>query len=159
MNLRIGNFGNWAIAFSLTGLIFFALQLLPNIVWLTVPPANDVLKHNSSAHAALNIIEQVGGVATVALLIILISRPGPQGRNGTWLLVGAAIFLLAYYAAWALYYRGNVAPWLLVAGIAAMPPLYYFFAACWMKDYLALIPCVPFGIAHIAITWSNYGLR
>ena len=58
--------------------------------------------------------------------------------------------------AWALYYQGNVSPWVLVLGIAAMPPLYYFFVASWMKDYLALVPCVIFGIAHVAITWSNY---
>ena len=40
------------IAFSLAGLLLYALQLLPNIIWLAMPPANDVLKHNSSPHAA-----------------------------------------------------------------------------------------------------------
>jgi hypothetical protein len=25
-----------------------------------------------------------------------------------------------------------------------------------LKDYLALVPCVIFGIAHVTITWSNY---
>ena len=144
------------IAFSLAGLLLYALQLLPNILWIAMPPANDVLKHNSSPHAAVNLVEQVFGIATAALLIIVITRAGNEGTNSSWLLLGAAGFLAGYYAAWVLYYRGNVSPWLLVSGIAAMPPLYFFFVAGWMKDYLALVPCVIFGIAHIAITWSNY---
>jgi hypothetical protein len=134
----------------------YALPLLPNIVWLVMPPPNDVLKHNSSPHAGLNLIEQLFGIATVALLIIVVSRAGTKGHNSPWLLLCAAVFLLGYYVAWVLYYQGNVSPWLLVLGLAAMPPLYYFFVASWMKDYLALIPCVIFGIAHVTITWSNY---
>ncbi len=156
MALRTGTLGGYVIAFSLTGLFLYALQLLPNIIWLVAPPANDVLKHNSSPHAALNLVEQVFGIATVALLIVVIRRPGTQGHNSAWLLLGAGVFLAGYYAAWVLYYRGNVWSWLLVVGIAAMPPLYYFFVASWMKDYLALVPCVVFGIAHVTITWSNY---
>ena len=156
MTLRIGSIGDYVIAFSLTGLLLYGLQLLPNIIWLAMPPANDVLKHNSSPHAALNLVEQFFGIATVALLIIVIRRAGTEGHNSSWLLLCAGVFLAGYYAAWVLYYRGNVSPWLLVAGIAAMPPLYYFFVASWMKDYLALVPCVIFGVAHVAITWANY---
>lgn len=156
MTLRIGSVGGYVIAFSLAGLLLYALQLLPNIIWLAMPPANDVLKHNSSPHAAVNLVEQVFGIATVALLIIVITRAGTEGANSSWLLLCGAAFLAGYYAAWVLYYRGNVSPWLLVIGIAAMPPLYFIFVASWMKDYLALVPCAIFGIAHIAITWSNY---
>lgn len=153
MRVRIGGYG---IAFSLAGLLLYGLQLLPNLIWLAAPPANDVLKHNSSPHPALNIVEQVFGVATVALLIVVISRAGTQTRNSPWFLVGAAFFLAGYYIAWAMYFRGNVSPWLLVVGIAAMPPLYYFAVATWMKDYPALLTGLFFGIAHVSITWTNY---
>ena len=156
MTVKLGSISDYVIAFSVTGLLLYTLQLLPNIIWLAMPPANDVLKHNSSPHAALNVVEQVFGIATVALLIIVIRRAGTEGRNSAWLLLCAAFFLAAYYAAWVMYYRGNVSPWLLVGGIAATPPLYYFFVASCMKNYLALIPCVIFGIAHITITWGNY---
>ena len=67
----------------MTGLLLYALQLLPNIIWLAMPPANDVLKHNSSPHASLNLVEQVFGIATVALLIIVITRAGTEGRNSS----------------------------------------------------------------------------
>ncbi len=42
MTLRIGTLGGYVIAFSLTGLLLCALQLLANIIWLAMPPANDV---------------------------------------------------------------------------------------------------------------------
>jgi hypothetical protein len=106
MTLRIGSIGGYVIAFSLAGLLLYALQLLPNIIWLAMPPASDVLKHNSSSHAAVNLVEQVFGIATVALLIIVITRAGTEGTNSSWLLLCAAVLLAGYYAAWVLYYQG-----------------------------------------------------
>ena len=100
MSIGIGGIGGYVITFSLAGLLLYALQLLPNIIWLAIPPANNVLKHNSSPHAVLNLVEQVFGIATVALLIIVINRPGTEGRNSAWLLISAVVFLAGYYAAW-----------------------------------------------------------
>ncbi|MFC3749581.1 hypothetical protein [Paenibacillus sp. GCM10012306] len=145
---------NYVLGFSLTGLLLYALQLLPNIVWMLSPPANNVLTKNSSVYPILNITEQVFGIMTVALLILLINKSSE--RNSAIYLGLALLFLIGYYIAWVLYYNGVVAPWLLIIGIAAMPPLYFFFVGLWMKNYVVLIPSVIFGIAHIVITSSNY---
>ncbi len=146
--------GNYVFGFSLWGLILYALQLLPNIIWMLAPPANNVLTKNSSAYPILNIVEQVFGIITVAILILLINKGGRRNSN---LYIGLAIlFLVGYYIAWIFYNKGVVSPWLLIIGIAAMPPLYFFFVALWMKNYAALIPCVIFGVTHITITCSNY---
>lgn len=145
---------NYVFGFSMIGLLFYALQLLPNIIWMLAPPANNVLTKNSSPHQILNIIEQVFGIMTVAMLILLINKNAERNNN---LYLGLAIlFLLGYYFAWVFYYRGVVSPWLLITGIAAMPPLYFLFVGLWMNNYVALIPCVIFGITHIAITCSTY---
>lgn len=85
----------------------------------------------------------------------MISRAGTEGRNTAWLLLSAVVFLAGYYAAWVLHYQGSLAPVTRVRH-RRHAALYYFFVASWMKDYLALVPCVIFGIAHVAITWSNY---
>jgi hypothetical protein len=45
VSLRIGSIGGSAIAFSLTGLLLYAPELLLNIIWLAMPPANDVRTH------------------------------------------------------------------------------------------------------------------
>ena len=144
----------YKLGFSGTGLILYALQLLPNILWLLMPPANDVLAENSSPYPAVNGIEGVFGILTVALLILLVNRDG--GKNGRRFAVLAGLFLAGYYIAWIFYYQGVTAPWLLIIGIAAMPPLYFFFAGLWMKNYIVLVPCVIFGVTHIAITSANY---
>jgi hypothetical protein len=140
--------------FSLMGLILYALQLLPNIIWAIKPPANNVLSKNSSPNPVVNTIEQVFGIATVVLLVLVVNKSGERGSS---LFFGLAIlFLIGYYIAWVFYYKGVVSPWLLIIGIAAMPPLYFFFAGLWLENYIALITCAIFGITHIAITCSTY---
>ncbi|WNS44751.1 hypothetical protein [Paenibacillus sp. MMS20-IR301] len=145
---------SYRIQFSLSGLLLYALQLLPNLLWMLVPPANDVLTGNSSAYPLLNITEGSFGVLTVILMVILI-RKG-EGKNSRVFIRLAGLFLAVYYLAWVLYYNGIVAPWLLILGIALMPPLYFFFTGLWMKNYVLLIPCAVFGITHILITGMNF---
>ncbi|MCE7698202.1 MAG: hypothetical protein K8E24_004990, partial [Methanobacterium paludis] len=145
---------NYVFGFSLMGLILYALQLFPNIIWMLAPPANNVLTKNSSAYPILNIIERVFGIMTVALLILLINKGG--GINSSLYIGLAILFLVGYYIAWIFYYKGVVSPWLLIIGLAAMPPLYFLFVGLWMENYVVLIPCVIFGITHIKITCSNY---
>lgn len=145
---------NYKFGFSLAGLILYVLQLLPNIIWVLAPPVNDALARNSSPYPIMNVIERVFGFMTVVLLILLINK---GGRKNSRLYMGlAALFLAAYYISWVLYYKGVVCPWLLVIGLAAMPPLYFIFAGIWMKNYAVIIPGVIFGITHIAITCINY---
>lgn len=145
---------NYKFGFSPTGLILYALQLLPNIIWMLVPPANNILAENTSAYPILNIIEQAFGITTVAMLILLINKGG--GKNSKLYIELAILFLAGYYIAWIFYYIGVASPWLLIIGIAAMPPLYFLFVGLWMRNYAVLIPCVIFGVAHITITCSNY---
>jgi hypothetical protein len=121
---------------------------------MLAPPANNVLTGNSSAYPILNIIEQAFGIMTVALLILLLNKGG--GRNSNLYIGLALLFLVGYDSAWIFYFSGVVSPWLIIIGIAAMPPLYFLFVGLWMKNYVALIPCLIFGITHIAITCSNY---
>ena len=124
------------------------------MIWILAPPVNDVLTKNSSAYPILNLTEQVFGIATVAMLILLKSGKDGDGRKRC--LGFAILFLAGYYLAWIFYYRGVVSPWLLIIGIAAMPPLYFFFSGLWMRNDLVLIPCAVFGITHLAITCSSY---
>jgi len=88
MTWRFASFEGYAVAFSLTGLVLYVLQLLPNIVWIAVPPANDVLKHNNSPHAAVNLIEQLwtdsrcAGDGTPGRLHRRDSPPSPIAGSG-----------------------------------------------------------------------------
>ncbi|MHB8105885.1 MAG: hypothetical protein ACYDH4_00440 [Candidatus Cryosericum sp.] len=88
---------DYGFGFSLVGLALYALQLLPNIVWVLRPPTNNVLTKNSSPCQILNVIEHVFGVMTVVLLVLLISKGG--GRNSSIYLALAILFLAGYYVA------------------------------------------------------------
>lgn len=145
---------NYIFGFSLIGLILYAFQLFPNIIWMLAPPANNVLVKNSSVYPILNMIERVFGIMTVALLIMLLNKGG--GSNNNLYLGLAILFLVGYYVAWVFYYKGVVSPWLLIIGLAAMPPLYFLFVGLWMNNDVVLIPCVIFGVTHIKITCDNY---
>ncbi|WP_245647846.1 hypothetical protein [Paenibacillus borealis] len=134
--------------------MLYALQLLPNLIWMLVPPANNVLTRNSSAYPVLNIIEGLFGVVTVILMVVLINKR--DGTNSSIYLRLAGLSLAAYYISWIFYYNGLVAPWLLILGIAFMPPLYFFLTGLWMKNYVLLVPCTIFGLTHILITCMNY---
>jgi hypothetical protein len=150
---------NYTFGFSLTGLVIYLLQLAPNIVWLLRPPASNPMSRNSSPHQLLNAIEHVCGIAIVALLILVVNKTAVPALADTPSLILAALLILGYYASWILYYRGVVAPWLLVFGLAALPPLYFLCAGLWLENYLVVILSIPFLAAHVYITYANFWAR
>ncbi len=141
------------LGFSPGGLLAFALMMLPNLLWLLAPPPNDPLAANSAPSALLEVLEHASQWVLVAALVFLVSRG--QGRRSRALLFAAALPLAGYYALWAAYYAGLSPAWLLL-GLAVLPPLFFCLAAAWLKNWAALPPAVVFGIAHLAVTCSNY---
>ncbi len=88
---EVGHF-QWLCSRPLSGRLapVCALAVAHNIIGLAMPPASDVFTHNGSADAPFNLVEQVFGIATVALLMIVITKVGTDGRNSIWLLDCAA---------------------------------------------------------------------
>lgn len=145
----------YRFGFSLKGLICFMLVMAPNIIWMIVPPANDILAGNNSAYPLFDIVLNVSQWLMVALLIIFINKEG-SNKKRTRKLLGAAAFCLAgYYILWVCYFAGVVNPWSLV-GMAVLPSIYFIFVVSWLRNYIAIIPTVIFGITHIVITCLNY---
>lgn len=149
------NMRNYRIGFSIKGLIIMMLVMIPNIIWAFVPPANNPLANNSTAYPILDIIENGSQIVMFMMLILLVRKDGNGDKNAKIYLGLATPFLGCYYVLWIMYFAGCIYPLALV-GMAAFPPIYYFFAALWIRNRIALIPCVIFGIFHIAITYSNY---
>lgn len=139
--------------FSPGGLLAFALVMLPNLLWLLAPPLNDPLAANSAPSALLELLEHASQWVLVATLVLLVNRE--KGRRSRVFLFAAALPLAGYYALWAAYYAGMSPAWLLL-GLAVLTPLFFCLAAVWLKNWAALPPAVVFGIAHIAVTCSNY---
>lgn len=145
---------SYTFGFSPICLLLYLLQALPNIAWILSPPENNVLAKNRSSVPLFNWVEHVFGILTVALLVLLVNEDG--GKSSILFIALALLFLAGYYVSWLFYYKGVVNPWLLVIGLAGMPPFYFLCIAIWMKNYVAVISCIIFGAAHIAITCKNY---
>ena len=136
------------------GLAVYLLQILPNLIWMLWPPENDVLSQNTSPYLGLELSEKISGVLLAAGLILL--KRQLSSRNHPVFLFLSIGFLCGYYAAWGCYFAGMVQPWLLVAGLAAMPPLCFAACAVWLRNGLVLFPCALFAVVHVTITCQTY---
>lgn len=145
---------HYRIGLSVWGLAVYLLQLLPNGIWLLCRSENDLLSQNTSPYLGLEILEKASGILLAVLLILLKRQPPSRSHRVFWFL--SMGFLCAYYAAWGCYFAGTAPPWLLVAGLAAMPPLCFAACAVWLRNYPALFPCAVFAAVHLAITCQTY---
>jgi hypothetical protein len=146
---------SYRFEFSLKGFVAFILVMIPNIIWMIAPPVNNPIAGNSAVYPVLDIVVIVSQVIMIALLIILIPQEGKKGKSIKIYIELSSFCLVGYYFAWISYYTGLVYPWILV-GMAVLPSIYFISVELWLKNYIAIIPSIVFGITHIAITCSNF---
>ncbi len=145
---------NYKLGFSLEGFLAFLLIMIPNIIWAISPPNSNPLAESSDIKPIFEIILNISQWIMVISLIIFISRDSRSERKK--LFVGFAVLCLAiYYISWIIYYIGVANP-LMFIGMALFPTLYFIFVECWLKNYIAIMPTIIFGITHITITFSTY---
>lgn len=145
---------NYGIGFSLTALIFYLAQLLPNIIWMFRPPVNNPLAENSSPYLAMDVCEQLFGILMMLTLVFVVRRDKTLNNIGCFVLAGGA--MLTYYICWILYYNGITDPYMFVIGMACMPVVAFGAFGVWRKNYFMLIPDLIFAIFHIVITCGTF---
>lgn len=146
----------YRLGFSLCGLMAFALQELPYLPWALWPPRDNPLAGNTAAYLWLEIAEKVAGILTVALLVLVIRKDAVRGVVKDRFFAPAAVCLALYYASWTAYFAGVTNGWLIVIGLTALVPVYYLFVALWLKNRLAVVPCVVFIVVHTATNMINF---
>jgi predicted neutral ceramidase superfamily lipid hydrolase len=144
------------IGFSLYGLLAFLLQELPYLPWLLCPPINNPLANNIPINTFFGIIEKIGGVLTVASLILVTRKLTIQKDFKNMYLIIAVVCLIAYYICWVLYFNGITNVLLIIIGLTAVVPIYYFFVAMWLKNYFAVIISILFFFGHTISNIINY---
>lgn len=145
---------NYKFGFSLTALIFYLGQLLPNIVWMLCPPANDILAENSSPYIIIDISEQLFGTLMMFTLVFVVRKDRTTNNICFFVLAGAA--LLVYYICWTLYYNGITDPYMFIIGMAVMPVVAFGAFGVWRKNYFMLFPDVIFAVFHLIITCGTF---
>jgi hypothetical protein len=146
----------YKFGFSICGLFAFLLQEIPYIPWLLWPPENDPLAENIPLNTFFGFLEKIGGVLTVALLIFVTSKLPTQKDFKNKYFVVAVICLVAYYICWIFYFNNIPNVWLIIIGLTAIVPIYYFFVSMWLKNYFAVITSILFFIEHTISNIINF---
>jgi len=146
----------YKVGFSLYGLIAFALQELPYLPWFLWTPVNNPLANNIPKNIFFGVLEKFGGVLTVGLLIIIINKSVIHPKIRNKLLLISVLCLIAYYICWIFYFFGVTNVWLIVIGLSAVVPIYYFFIALWLKNYFAMFTSIIFFVGHTGSNIINF---
>ncbi|MDR0917681.1 MAG: hypothetical protein LBM93_00290 [Oscillospiraceae bacterium] len=146
----------YKFGFSTICFLIFVLQELPYLPFFLFPPADNPLADNPPANLFLGILEGFGGVLTVALLILIVSKDKLESNFKDRYFIIAVCLLGLYYACWIAYFAGVTSNWLIVFGLSAPVPLYYFSVAMWRKNYFAAITAIVFFVGHTLSNGINY---
>ncbi|MEG0775348.1 hypothetical protein [Clostridium sp.] len=143
------------LSFSWIGFIVFLLPMIPNIFYFVIPtPAGSENKGNT--HGILDVIEHGSQGIFIFLLIFVVRKQTSEVLCAYTIIM--AITLISYYVLWGFFILGK-ADLILLLGLTVLPVVYFIFAEIWLHNYLAIIPTVIFGIAHIIVTYKNSNFK
>ena len=147
---------HYKFGFSKYGLIVFLLQELPYLFWLLFPPHNNPLLNNIPQNAILGSLEKIGGVLSICTLMLIINKSFSCTKFKGKLFFLCLSCLGIYYICWICYLFGVTNALMLVLGMTAIVPIYYLFAALWLKNYFAVAASVMFLIGHTGSNIINF---
>jgi hypothetical protein len=156
MNAMIRYLKQYRFHFSLIGLLAFLLQELPYLPWLLWPPADNPLANNPAANPVLGAMEGIGGVLTIALLILIVRKDAGKPNLKHRFFMVAACLLVLYYSCWIAYFSGVTSAWLIVLGLSVPVPLYYLCISMWRRNVFAVFTSLIFFVGHTASNAINY---
>lgn len=147
------------LKFSWVGIVIFILPMLINIIYLIVPPAN-MVKEIPSYNDTLELVEQVTRVLYAVSICVLVNDKKTDFMS-PWFYLGL-LFLTLYYIVWIRYFVGGRDLALLGKSfmfipmpLAIFPVLYYLFATIWVRNGIAAILMIIFGIVHTVISFAT----
>lgn len=148
------------IKFSIFGLIIFVLPMLINLVYFAMLGGSKSADTVESVNKILEFIEQATRLLYAVTICFLVSNQKVNFKS-PYLYIGI-VFLILYYIVWIRYFAGGMEQSLLAKNfffipmpLAIFPVLYFICGALWMRNYIALILMIIFGIAHNIISYIN----
>lgn len=152
MNLNFG--------FSPCGLIIFALPMFINLLYVLLPPKEP---QPDQKQPIWDEIEQTCRMLFAVAICTIVPSAARDFRSV--LFYAMVLFLVLYYIVWIRYFIGGRKTNLLGSKflfvpmpLAIFPVFYYLCGALWMKNYIAAVLMVLFGVAHNVVSYRNlYG--
>lgn len=142
---------NYRFGFDVGAAVLFTAVMLPNIYWFAVPAPNDILR-GASVTPTIDTIGSVFQVLMIGVLCILKNTTAGKRTKYLW---DAAAGYGIYCAAWIAYYRGIVAP-VVILVLCLAPCLAFGFYAADRKNHPAQISLAGFTICHLVYGIVNF---
>lgn len=146
--------------FSWTGLLVAALVLLPNLLFVKLPPKN-VPEKPRNGGIFIGILEHGGRILTIGLLI-LTTKNGPANFLSLWLFFMAAC-LIAYYILWVRYVISGMdyrrlfdTVCFIPLPMAVFPILYLLLAAFWFNSFPLIASVMIFAGGHLINSYITF---
>lgn len=147
-------------AFSLVGLVIFALPMIINIAYVVFPPRGKS-EQPAKIPRWIELTEKTSRIAYLLSITLFVSQ-NQISFHSVWLWL-ATLFLVLYYAVWIRYFISGRNIELLNRSflhvpipLAVFPVLYFLFAALWLNNIPAAIIMMIFAAAHITVSIKSF---
>ncbi|MDX2358820.1 hypothetical protein [Dietzia sp. PP-33] len=143
------------LGFSPLGFVAVLLPMIPNALWVLLPPVSSPLTANTPFPPWVQLIGLVCQSLMIALLILVINtRRQPTPGTVVVGLIGA-LALVGYLVLWVLYFLTPITPTILVM-MAILPSVYFLCVGLYLQNYPSLVPAILFATIHISDTAMSY---
>lgn len=143
------------LGFSYVGLLFMAMLMVPNLIWMKKQPQGYSAKNENKI---LVVLERVGEALTTCCALLFSDFNLQEFSKWTLWLVAAFILMIMYEIWWVRYFKSEQKLsdfyssflGIPVAG-ATLPVMAFFLLGIYGKVVWMFIACIVLGIGHIGI--------
>lgn len=145
----------YRLGFSRTGFTAILLPMIPNVLWVLLPPVSSTLPANNSAPRFVEVGGTVAQSLMMAFLVVVINTRWQSTPSTKVFAAVSVACLISYLVLWGVYFTAPITPMLLLM-MAVLPSLYFICVALQLGNYPALIPASLFALIHTATTAASY---
>ena len=144
----------YRLGFSRTGFVAILLPMIPNVVWVLVPPVSSTLPADDSAASFVEVAGTVSRSLMMTFLVVVINTRRQSTPRKRVLAAVGVVCLISYLALWGVYFTAPITPMLLVM-MAILPSAYFICVAFYLENRPALIPASLCALIHVATTAAS----
>ncbi|OQC11540.1 MAG: hypothetical protein BWX74_00120 [Tenericutes bacterium ADurb.Bin087] len=138
---------------ELWAIVLFAMILIPNLIWIIVPPAIDPLRVESITKG-VDIATIIVQVLMIASLTLLANEEVEKVKLNP-LLTTTIVMVLLYVVSWVMYYI-NLFNIVILLGLTLCPCVAIILYAIDRKNIFGLVFAALFTIGHFIFAFANF---
>ena len=131
------------------------LPMIPNALWVLLPPVSSTLPAKAAASAFVEVTGTVSQSLMIALLILVVNTRRQSTTSKNVLAAVSVACLISYVVLWGVYFTSPITPMLLLM-MAVLPSVYFICVGLYLENYPSLIPASLFALIHITTTAASY---